>query len=324
MEIENDVIESAKSKLNLIAEALGDEEKLKEVQIDIVLINKSSQRKQKYKGYVLQVKKENVRTTILDILRNTCNIFDTKTIENYDLEISADDTIQVVTKENVVHAGEVNNTIDLVYEQDNVINSDTNLDSINFMLFHIGYGDDSICFYSKYIHYGSAFKKAVRMVLSDGYAIPFTKQIITINSNVDAVYINDHYFVFNRNAFNSIFDYKDVFYKIIDKNTDEIKNSGLLTEAEEFISNCQEDGRHLKRLTKAILADGFKNVKNHKDKLNIVKQRHNLSLEWSEDGKIIYKGKENIREILNLLLDHYVTSDLTERSMLAKAIEKYE
>lgn len=55
----------------------------------------------------------------------------------------------------------------------------------------------------------------------------------------------------------------------------------------------------------------------------MLKKNHGLKLEFDSDGKIIYK-KEYVNEILNLLLDHYVKSELTNRRMLAKAIEKYE
>lgn len=77
------------------------------------------------------------------------------------------------------------------------------------------------------------------------------------------------------------------------------------------------------RLTKAILVESFKNVKDNKNKLQVIKKEYKLNLEITNDGKIVYK-KEYVNEILNLLLEHYVTSALTDKKMLAKAIEKYE
>ena len=69
--------------------------------------------------------------------------------------------------------------------------------------------------------------------------------------------------------------------------------------------------------------ESFKNVKDNKNKLQDIKKDYKLNLEFTDDGKIVY-NKEHVNEILNLLLEHYVTSALTDKRMLAKAIEKYE
>jgi len=54
-----------------------------------------------------------------------------------------------------------------------------------------------------------------------------------------------------------------------------------------------------------------------------VKIVYGLKIEISDNNKIVYHGKEDIPEILNMLLEHYVISALSNKAMLAKAIEKY-
>ena len=103
-----------------------------------------------------------------------------------------------------------------------------------------------------------------------------------------------------------------------------IRNSGLLTEADQFVSDCESDGRYLTRLTKAILAKGFDEVAKKKSEIPSVIKEFNLSLKTSMEGEIVYRGKEDIPELLNLLLRHYVIDALTSNKMIAAAIQEYQ
>lgn len=72
------------------------------------------------------------------------------------------------------------------------------------------------------------------------------------------------------------------------------------------------------------MAKGFSEVaKKKKDIPNVIKE-FDLSLETSKDGEIVYRGKEDIPELLNLLLRHYVIDALTSNKMIAAAIQEYQ
>ena len=118
--------------------------------------------------------------------------------------------------------------------------------------------------------------------------------------------------------------YKDVFAKILNDNSEMVRNSSLLTEADQFMADCEADGRYLSRLTKVILAKGFEEVRKKKIEIPSVIKEFNLSLKTSKDGEIVYRGKEDIPEILNLLLRHYVIDALTSNKMIAAAIQEYQ
>ena len=121
-----------------------------------------------------------------------------------------------------------------------------------------------------------------------------------------------------------MFAYKDVFARILNENADMIRKSGLLTEADQFMADCESDGRYLTRLTKVILAKGFDEVSKKKAEIPGVIKEFNLSLKASVDGEIVYRGKEDIPELLNLLLRHYVIDALTSNKMIAAAIQEYQ
>lgn len=110
---------------------------------------------------------------------------------------------------------------------------------------------------------------------------------------------------------------------IRNQQTDLSETSSPISRNLQFVEQCKKDGRYLPRLTKAILGNGFSNLMVNKSRLGRIKKDYGLQIELTKDGKLIYNRPEDASEILNLLMEHYVTSALTEKKMLAKAIEEY-
>ena len=179
--------------------------------------------------------------------------------------------------------------------------------------------------FKKHIRNAASLKtKTARFSFNGREFRPFTDRILTIGSNAEAFLIEDFYYILNRDKFNSMFDYKDAFLNVVEEHTKAIVDTNMITNAQGFIDQCKNDGRYLPRLTKAILGKGFKNLVEYRSKLNRIKKEYGLNIELTDDEKIVYSRPEDAPEILNLLMDHYVISALTEHRMLAKAIEKYE
>ena len=295
-------------------------------EINIILINQNNNRKKPYRGYMLKTKLEDIKGVISDSLEFIINQLDKRTLDIYDLEISIDDSVQIIEKEDVIHGKEILEEITLEYKEDNTIIETTDLSKIKFMVIQIYNSKEnkSIYLFKKYVQPSKAYRKSQKYIFSGGLLRPFMDEIITINSNVDAILMDEYYYIFNRNSFNSIFNYKDVFKKILDENSEMIRTSGLMSDPNQFVKDCEANGRHLTRLTKIILAKGFEEVSKKKEDIPTVVKEFNLSIKISENGQIIYRGKEDIPEILNLLLRHYVIDALTSDKMIAAAIHEYQ
>lgn len=293
-------------------------------EVNVMMVDQNNQRKHKYKGLMLKTNLDDIESVITDSISYIKKELSNRTLDKYDLEISIDNSTQVVNKSEVINGPELLKELDVYYNDSNTINQNTNLSKIKFMVIQIFAKDKSIYLFKKYVQPTAAYKTTQKYVLNGGILKPFTKNIITISYLVDAFLLDENYFVFNRNRFNSIFSYKDFFKRILQENCEMIENSGLMIETHQFISDCETDGRYLPRLTKIILANGFEEVSKKKKGIKKIVEDYNLSLELSESGEIIYKNKEDIPEILDLLLSHYVRDSLTSNKMIAKAIEKYQ
>lgn len=292
-------------------------------EINIMLVDQNNQRKKRYKGLMLKTKLGDLKPALIDSLSFLLDELDNRTLDKYDLEISVDDSTQMVNKKDVIHGNEILDEITVDYKVSKVVSKTTDLSKMKFMVIQIYTNEKFLYLFKKYVHPSTAYKTSQKYIFSGDVLKPFTEEIITIHYFVDAMLLNDVYYVFNRNTFNSIFAYKDVYAKILNDNSEKICNSGLLTEPDKFIADCESDGRYLTRLTKVILAQGFDEVAKKKDEIPNVIKEFNLSLKTSDGGEIIYHGKEDVPELLNLLLKHYVIDALTSDRMIAAAIQEY-
>ena len=297
------------------------------VEVNSILMIQNKKKAQQYKGLRTGIDLKGIRPLVEETLKYISEELDDRTLDMYDLEIAVDQSVQMVDRREVIHSDEILGEITIEDREDNRITENTDLRDIKFTVVQIYSikNDKSLYLFMKYIHPSKKYKKSVRYLLSgSGELKPFNNEIIVLSSVVDAMLFDDVYYVFNRNDFNSFFSYKDVFTRIIADNRDTIRNSGLLQESEQFLTDCEKDGRYLPRLTKAILAKSFEEVAKREKEIPRVVESFNLSLEISEKGKIVYRGKEDIPELLNLLLRHYVIDALTTNKMIAAAIQEYQ
>lgn len=300
---------------------------MNQLEINVFFVDSSFTRNDIYKLFKLSSTRENLIDTVEKSMRYIDKIRQERSFEKYDLEVSVDETVQIVKKKSVINGSILIDKISgSSFENDNILDEKVNLSKIKTIVIQL-YSPKfkkSIYLFEKYVHPTSKFRNACKFTLVGRDIKPFNKEIITLHSVIDAILYEDTYYVFNRSNFNSIFNYKDLFYRVIEDNRKMIKQSGFISNTDEFIDECRNDGRYLPRLTKVILAKGFENIVVHKSKLPQLKQEFGLNIVLRNDGTIEYNNKQQVNDILNVLLEHCVVSALTERKMLAKAIEAYK
>lgn len=297
------------------------------LEVNVMFVNSNFDRKEKYKVHNLLTDEKDILPTISSSLSYLKAEIEKRSFEKYDLELSMDETVQIVEYDKVINGIELLTRMDeCAIDDSKALDQNTKLSTLDFIVMHLydSKAKKSVYLFEKYVHPTSKYKTASKFTLNGKKAVLFKEEILTVNPIVDAICYDDNYYILNRKNFNSIFNFKDVFHKIISENEDNIKKSNLFVEADTFIKDCLEDGRYLPRLTKVILAKGFDSVISNKDKLPSLKEQYKLSFGITNDGKITYNNKKEISDIINVLLDHFVVSALTEKRMLAKAIEKYE
>ncbi len=292
-----------------------------------MFVDQNIQRKKKYKGYNLNCDLEKISSATLASLQNAKKLLLESEIKEFDFEFGEDGVIQTLPRSEVVYTDDILNEMSIKLDDENTMDEEKNIDNLDFTVIRmVAFQDNvpSLVLFKKQVKAGTAFKKSVKVVFEGKSLKLIPYDILAIGENVEAVLYNGMYYILNRRAFDSMFHYKEGFKKIVEGGKEEILSSGMLSNAERFINDCMCDGRYLPRLAKALYSGCFKEVARKIINITKIKERHNIALELSENGIIQYKGAESIPEILNIFLDHYVVSPMTDRAMLAKAIESYE
>lgn len=313
-------------KKTILKELEAYNEQKEELEINTMFVDRKTGRKKVYVGYNALISKYDIMDTIKSSFNYIENELNKRSFEQYDLELSIDDTVQIVGKDKVINHTNVISEIAECIRDKRILDSDVKMQNIDFitMQLYSKSKNESIYLFQKYIHPTSKYKRTFKFLLNGKEAKPITEDIITLNPVVDAFLYNDKFYILNRKNFNTIFNFKDIFNKVINDNMEKIKKSDLFESVDKFLEDCMDDGRHLPRLTKVILSNGFDDVKLNKHKLLDLKVKHNLAFKLTKDNKIKYTDKNEISDILKLLLNHFVKSALTDKDMVAKAIEKYE
>lgn len=292
-----------------------------------MFVDRNIQRKKKYKGYNLNCDLRTIGSATLDSLQNVKRLLSESEIKQFDFEFEEDGVIQTLPRNEVAYTDDILNEMSIRLDDDNTMDEEKNIDHLDFTVIQMLSSEDNIpplVLFKKQVKAGTAFKKSVKMVFEGKSLKLIPYDILAIGENVEAALYNGTYYILNRRGFDSIFNYKEGFKRIVESRKEDIMQFGMLSNAEGFINDCISDGRYLPRLAKALYSGCFSEVAKKIVNITRIKETHNIELELSEDGIIQYKGVKSIPEILNIFLDHYVVSPMTDRAILAKAIESYE
>ncbi len=289
----------------------------------------TTERKINYNTWMLSCKNNDIEEVLAESVVGVLSRLDVRRIDTYDLETSTDNTIEVVEKDKVSTYPLIDQAFTIDYTPSNTVSEGMDYDRLDFSVVRLSYSGEygnnlpQLTLFKKYYKPTAKLKAAKRIVFTGKEAKIFNKKLLVIAPNVEAFLLDDNFYIIERNAFQIMMNFKDLYQKVIEEHIEEMKATQLLDDMDTFIQECRSNGNYVTRLAKVILCDGFKNLLDNKEKISVIARDYNLKLETNQTGQIKY-NKNQINEVLNLLLDHYVTSALTDRKMIAKAIEQYQ
>lgn len=291
----------------------------------ILLFNKEN-RKDKYKQFQInfegKVSKEIANSYFKTLIDNIKN----REVIKYDFERNDNDTIQQINSKLIVEADNINSKI-IKDEKAPYVDRKTNFKKFQFIViryfFKMNDEIKTLTVYSKYYQPAEKFKKSFKYCFLDDEIKKLNSDILYFDGRVDAFEIENNYYIINMKSFNSIFDFKEGFNQIIEAKRSTIEKQGFLDNPNEFINDCKNDGRYNKRLCKIITSDAYESLEGQVHKLPNYFKRFKISLSLDKKNIIKYRGKEDINEILNILMRRYAIDGLSEEEMIITGIEEY-
>lgn len=292
----------------------------------LILIFDKSERKDKYKPYQVNFSEKASLQIANSYFKTILNLLEIKEIDKYDFELNKKDTIQKLENKLVIESNNVNSKI-IKEETTPFINRSTNFKILDFIVIRFYFKEKNetktLTVYSKYNQPANKFKKSYKYCFLDDEIKELNSDILYFDGLVDAFEIDNNYYIINENAFNNIFDFKEGFNKIIENKRSDIVSRGFMDNPNEFINDCKSDGRYNKRLCKVVGSDAFEYLDKGKRKLPTFFKKFKISLELDKDNIIKYRGKNDIGEILNILMKRYAQDGLLENKMIITGVEEY-
>lgn len=291
----------------------------------ILLFNKGD-RKDKYKQFQINlggdIAKE-IAKSYLDTLIKNINERD---IVEYNFERNDDDAIQKIDNELIIESKKIESKI-IIDDDVPFVNKKTNFNKFKFVVlrFFVKVDEEitSLTIYSMYFPPAAKFKKSFKLGFLNDEIKKLNSDIIYFDSRVDAFEFENNFYIVNMKLFNSIFDFKEGFNSIIESKRPEIVKRIFLENADAFIDDCKDDGRYNKRLCKIITTNAFERLEGQEHKFPEYFKKFNISLSLDENNLIQYRGKNDIGEILNILMRLYAIDGLSEETMIITGIEEY-
>lgn len=188
---------------------------------------------------------EELKAIVLDTIEY---YLDNRSMEKYDLEISCDDSIDVVDTKIVE---EYERLLENVNNEENInkINEETNFDKINFIYLKIEKpnSDIKIVIFKKFIKPQTALRKAMRVKMLGEKMKRVKEDILYLDSLVSCFEYNGKFYIFDRNHFNSLFKFRDMYCRLIDNNSTKIGECEFIDNPEAFIEKCKNNRTFCKK-----------------------------------------------------------------------------
>lgn len=112
------------------------------MQIDIMFVRKTTSTKRLYKTWMLVCRNRDVEEMLKETLANMERIVKEREIDSYDLEVSADDTIQMIKEEKVINYPQLMSAVTVEYTDENTLTEKTDYDKLDFVVLKIS--DNSV------------------------------------------------------------------------------------------------------------------------------------------------------------------------------------
>lgn len=285
----------------------------------------AAKRKQRFKGYKLVADNEIVKKICKAYYDSAKKSLNTMEIEEYDFEGNINGKILELDEELV----DVANIEDVIAGREDlisVVNNNTRFDKFNYVAIRFSYeirdSTELLTIYAKYKQPAKSFKKSFKIAFMNDEIKELKSEVITFEGYAEILQFNGKFYIIQEKTISSLFDYKEGLKNYIDGHQEEIKEYDIMANLDSFISDCKNDGRYSGRLCKAIQTNGFRYVYDAKENLSTYFENFGITLTLNADNEIEYSNKEDINEILKVLLRYYAFDGLNGDKLLVKGVDE--
>ena len=187
--------------------------------------------------------------------------------------------------------------------------------NIGFYCFELSYDSKTIYLFRQFAKM-KKLRKGYLAQFFDNELKAMDGNFLGIDEAVDIIISDEDVYLINHVSLERIFNYRDQYLSKTNEAMGEILRQGIIDNLEQFSDDCCRDVRIMKRFTN-IMTQGRLFFDNY-DRVPEIVHELGLDIEFSDDGKMIYREKSQLYHIVNLLSDSYFKSLLAKRIGVVK------
>lgn len=254
--------------------------------------------------------KDNVQTEIVKLLKaSILTIIKGNELVDFDPVSKEDETIEKIDATDVKGYNEFRLCRS---KSSNYASKFKELESINFYVLELSDGDKNIKIFRRYSK-SKSLSNGILFKSLDKTLDKIKENIFQVDSNVDFISINDKdIIVFNRYSFEIITGYRTNYTNNLKKALEEIKNSNLINNVEQFCEDCENSIKIAKRFTKAMKNSSIGLIISNLDDVESAIKDADLSITFKEN-KFVYESKEQLHDLVKLLSDEFAKTLIGKR-----------
>lgn len=200
-------------------------------------------------------------------------------------------------------------------------NCEAYLDNLKYYIIQIKINNTDYYFIKKYSVNKLLTPKRVMLVYKENtFEHIDNKDIFTLENSLDAFVKDDTIYVANETPFSQMTGYYEKEKTKAKELLNEIKQIGILADFEGLKNHCEERISYMKRLSKvdkgALSKLDFDKI------IALQKKRGTQFVVDMKNRKISYGNTEQLNNILDIVLDNFVTSSITNEEY--RALNKYK
>lgn len=196
-----------------------------------------------------------------------------------------------------------------------ISDKDFSYSNINFLYIKMHTEESSLTLFKRYSAYKKLEKHLILQIVEDAFNKLEDNKLAIIEDSVDLIAFDESLVIFNRYSFELILSYKDHYIEKREQALNTIKNSNLISGFEKFYEDCQNQLRVARKFTDAVNKGNLAKVLENQESLPEAILDFNLELTITDDGKINYEDKSQLKDLVTLLSDGFARTIIGKRNV---------
>ena len=250
---------------------------------------------------------------IAAIITPMCENIKDMDVECYDPTVNSDSSVQIIRLTQVKEAEKIITKLNEVHSSEGFsIQEIDNGHLIGYCIKITNYEDKAAYLFKKLTNSKLLEKKKFWCFYMGSTLEKMTSQPLVIDERIDCFVCEDQICILNTYFFEVLFKINDEYRRKVDGILKEIEKTNIIAHMESFAVECKGSKAAQRRLIKIASSNyiALNLLARDVDKMNSLIEEHNLLLDVSADGKIIYNEGDAVEPILRLIDGGLITMDV--------------